>query len=120
MRRLLGIACLALLLGVQGCATARLWADTDPNERIWIDAGKTTEAALQKKGVVYEVYSGDLGKGYLIRKSARNKMKDYHLRMLGTPVTLVVDAAATVVVVGVYMFVNDPVGTSSLIEDLCD
>ncbi len=45
-------------------------------------------------------------------------MKDYQLRALGTPVTLVVDAAATVVVVGVYVFLADPVGTCSLIEGM--
>jgi hypothetical protein len=36
--------------------------------------------------------------------------------MLGTPVTLAVDAATTVAVVGVYLFLSDPVGTLSLLE----
>jgi hypothetical protein len=93
-----------------------LWEDANPNERIWIDASKTTEEALKKKGVEYEVYTGDNGKGYLIKKTGREKMKDYQLRALGTPVTLVMDAASTVVVVGIYMFVSDPVGTCSLID----
>jgi hypothetical protein len=109
----------AVLLCAQGCATQRLWEDTSTHQRIWIDATKTTEAALKAKGVDYQVYADVRGKGYLIRKSGWDKMKDYHLRMLGTPVTLVVDAASTVAVVGVYMFVTDPVGTCSLIEALC-
>lgn len=111
------IVCVAILLGAQGCATSYLWENTDTNERIWIDAGKTTEEALQERGVDYQVYEGKRGKGYLVRKTSRHKMKDYSLRMLGTPVTLAVDAATTVAVIGVYMFLHDPVGTVALFCD---
>lgn len=111
---------IALLLTCQGCATSALWARTDPQARVWIDENRTTEAELQKRGVDYEVYNGEKGNGYLIKKSGWQKMKDYQFRALGTPVTLALDAASIVVVVGVYMFVNDPVGTVSLIDDLAD
>jgi hypothetical protein len=40
------------------------------------------------------------------------------LRALGTPVTLVIDAATTVVVVGTFVFINDPGGTARLIDKL--
>jgi hypothetical protein len=53
-------------------------------------------------------------------KSGWQKFNDYHLRILGTPVTLAVDAVTTVAVVGVIMFLNDPDGTCSLIEALCN
>lgn len=67
----------------------------------------------------YEVYDHGNGKGYLIKKSRMDTMKDYQLRALGTPVTLVLDAATTVVVVGVYVFFHDPVVTGGLINNLC-
>jgi len=110
---------LGILVVCQSCATARLWEDIDPNERIWIDASKTTEEALRKKGVDFEAYDSGNCKGYLIKKSGMDRMKDYQLRALGTPVTLALDAATTVVVVGAYMFVNDPDGTVWLIKALC-
>jgi hypothetical protein len=112
-----------MLIGVvvvcQSCATQKLWDDTNPRARIWIDADKTTEAALRSRGVTYEVYDTGRGKGYLIEKSGWQKMKDYQLRALGTPVTLALDATKTVVVVGVYVFMNDPYHTISLIEAIC-
>ena len=120
MKRISRVILMGLLLNCQACSTAKLWEDANPNERIWIDASKTTEAALKERGLDYQVYSNERGSGYLIKKSGREKMKDYQLRALGTPVTLVLDAAATVVVVGVYMFLSDPVGTCSLIEDVSD
>ena len=113
-RRLL----IGVLLLAQACATQGLWRYADPNERIWIDAGKITEARLQARGIRYEISQTDWGSGYLIEKSGWEKMKDYHLRLLGTPVTLALDAATTVVVVGVYLFLNDPQGTCDLIEAL--
>lgn len=116
MKRMLSVLLMGLLLSGQACTTAKLWEDANPNDRIWIDADKTTEASLKARGVDYQVYNDKGVSGYLIKKHGLERMKDYQLRALGTPVTLVVDAAATVVVVGVYMFINDPVGTCSLIE----
>lgn len=118
MKIILSVILMGILVVCQSCTTAKLWKDMDPNERIWIDASKTTEEALQKKGVDYEVYNSGSCKGYLIKKSGMERMKDYQLRALGTPVTLVVDAATTVVVVGAYMFVNDQEGTYLLIKAL--
>jgi hypothetical protein len=116
MKNLSRMALIGFLAVCQSCATAKLWEDTNPNERIWIDSSKITEEALKKRGVAYQVETTQWGTGYLVEKSAAEKMKDYHLRMLGAPVTLVVDAATTVVVVGVYMFLNDPDGTCDLIR----
>lgn len=120
MKSTTGAMLLAALVMCQSCATARLWDDTNPNVRLWMDGKKITEAELQKRGVEYVVHKTPLGDGYLIEKSGSQRMKDYHLRMLGTPVTLVADAATTVVVVGVYMFCSDPEGTVSLIDGLCN
>ncbi|MBM4154034.1 MAG: hypothetical protein FJ221_03290 [Lentisphaerae bacterium] len=106
---------LALL---QGCATARLWEWTDPNERVWIGADAITEQALQARGIDYQVYSGALGNGFLVRKNVRGRLWDYQLRALGTPVTLVLDAATVVVIIGAFVFVHEPAGTVKLIEKL--
>jgi hypothetical protein len=119
MKHLFGAILAGLLVMSQGCATSKLWEDADPNERIWIDGSKTTEAALKQRGVDYQVYNSGATKGYLLKKSSVEKMKDYQLRMLGTPVTLIADAAGAVAVVGVYMFLADPAGTVSLIEQAC-
>jgi hypothetical protein len=119
MKSILRVILMGIVVVCQSCATAKLWEDSDPNERIWIDASKTTEEALQKKGVDYDVYDRGDCRGYLIKKSGMDRMKDYQLRALGTPVTVVLDAATTVVVVGAYMFVNDPDGTVRLIKALC-
>ena len=118
MKIISSLTLIAVLLICQSCATSKLWDDTNPNERVWIDATKISEEALKQRGVDYQIYAVEQGKGYLVPKSSWGKMKDYQLRMLGTPVTLVADAATTVVVVGVYMFITDPEGTICLIEAL--
>jgi len=100
--------------------TSKLWQDTDPNAVMWIDATKITEAELRERGVKYRAHKTAAGDGFLIEKSEHDKLRDYHLRLLGTPVTLAVDAASTVLVVGVYMFLHDPAGTVSIIEHVCD
>lgn len=116
MKRLRSLILLGVLVICQSCATQRLWDDADPTARVWIDADKITEDALKNRGVKYEVYTDERGKGYLIEKTGWQKMSDFQLRMLGTPVTLVLDGASTVAVVGVYLFLNDPKGTCNLIH----
>jgi hypothetical protein len=118
MKSLSRVILMGLLLFSQSCATSRLWDDTNPNDRVWISADKITEQALKTRGVDYQPYALKQGNGYLVHKSSWGRMKDYHLRMLGTPVTLVVDTATTVVVVGFYALLTDPEGTICLIEAL--
>ena len=110
----------AMLIGVllicQACTTAKLWEDTNPKERVWVAANVITEEGLKKKGVKYEAHTAEWGNGYLIEKSQAEKMKDFHLRMLGTPATVVLDAATTVVVVGAVVLLSDPDGVFDLIK----
>jgi len=105
-----------MLVFCQSCATSKLWDDTRTPEWIWIDANKISAETLQKRGVEYRVQDTQWGKGYLIKPSMTEKMTDFQLRMLGTPVTLAVDAVTSVAVVGVYLLLSDPVGTLSLLE----
>lgn len=112
------IALAGILLLCQACTTAKLWEDTEP--QVWIDASQITEAELKERGVPYRVYRSSIMNGYLVDKSTREKMKGYHLRMLGTPVTLTIDAAGTAVaaaVVGVYLF---PEGACELLNHACN
>jgi hypothetical protein len=97
-----------------------LWDDTDPNERIWIDADAITEAELKKRGVEYEIYTTETFNGFLVKKSAKDKFKDYHLRLLGAPVTLVVDAATTVVVGAAIVLYTNPEATCELLNHACN
>lgn len=102
-----------------GC-TSMLWDDTRSDELVFISSKDITEEELQKRGVEYEVFSSETYNGFLVEKSTKDKFKDYHLRMLGTPVTLTVDAASTVVVAGVAVLLSDPEGTVRLIDEMCD
>lgn len=111
---------LAVMVICQSCTTQKLWQSTNPNERIWVDANKITEESLKKRGVDYSISENEWGKGYLIEKSGWRKFGDYHLRVLGTPVTLAVDAVTTVAVVGVLMFLYEPEGTCELIQILAE
>lgn len=95
--------------------TSKLWESNNPNERVWINADKITEDKLKQRGVEYTRYNTKQGSGYLVPKSEWRKIKDFNLCMLGTPVTLVVDAATVVVVVGVASLM-DP----SAAQGVCD
>jgi len=106
------------LLTCASCCTSALWENTDPNGRLWLDSKQITEAELQRRGIHHEIYTADWGQGYLVKKSSWHKLRDYNLRLLGTPVTLVLDAATAVAVVGVVMFANDPVGMCDLVGAL--
>lgn len=108
-----------LALSQPGCTT-KLWDATNPNERIWIGEGEISEAELKKRGVEYEVYSSETCPGFLVEKSAMNKFKDYNLRMLGTPVTLAVDAAASVVVGAALVLYSNPEATCVLLNEVCN
>lgn len=90
-----------LILGGASCMTQKLWEDTDPNEWVRVGSPQLTESVLREKGIAYQKTDGD---HLFIQKTTAQKMRDYHLRALGAPVTVVVDAASTVgtiVVIGV-------------------
>jgi hypothetical protein len=89
-----------------GYTTQKLWESNNPNVHIWIDADKITEDELKQRGVKYTTYSSEKMNGYLVEKSERDKLKGFYLKMLGTPVTLTVDAATIVAVVGVLVGVG--------------
>jgi len=104
-----------LAISLFGCThcTTKLWQDTDPYQTVWIDAEEITAAELKARGVEYRRYSTEKHNGFVVEKSEKEKLKDYTYRALGTPVTLVVDAAATTacgVVVFGYFFITSEGG----------
>ena len=87
----------AVLLCCPAClsTTTKLWEDTDPDDRIVLDANATSEATLQKLGVDYELIEVGDWKGYRVEKSRIRKALDCQLRLAGTPPALALDAAGT-------------------------
>ena len=57
VKQLFQVVLVGFLFSCQACSTAKLWEDADPNARIWMDADKTTEAALKERGLHYQVYN---------------------------------------------------------------
>jgi hypothetical protein len=83
--------CLALsALLCTSCSTTSLWRSTDPNECIEVRYDQMTEAALIEDGFTYT--KDDAKQFYFVEKSSKEKFRDYALRTLGTPVTVVADA----------------------------
>ena len=80
---------------VSGC-TSLLWNTVNPEERVWIPANQITEAELKKRGIEYEKCEGML-QGYLVRKSKMQRLRDYTVLTLATPITVALDGAFVVV-----------------------
>ena len=89
-----------LVAFTSSCTTQRLWDQTNPNERVWISTTEVSEQQLIDKDIPYYKTEDILGAGYLIPKSKARQLGDVTLRMLATPVTITIDAATIVVVVG--------------------
>ena len=99
---------LAVLLGMSmlfnsSCATQALWDETNPRERVWVSSSEVTEQRLIDKGIPYYRSDDQLGPGYLIPKTTVRQLGDYTIRVLATPITVTIDAATTVAVVGVVL-----------------
>lgn len=86
------------------CATKTLWEKTDPNEYIKIKFTEITEEKLKKKGVKY--ITDEKNFVFLVEKNSFDKLKDYSVRIFGTPITIAIDAS-TLVIVGVAFAIVD-------------
>lgn len=92
MNKFLIVFCLICLATCNSCATSALWKSTDPNGYAIIKFTDISEEELQNKGSKY--YKDDNTLSYYVNKNSYQKFKDYTYRVLGTPFTIVVDAAA--------------------------
>jgi len=80
------------------CLTTRLWKATDPVEYVAVSQNKISESELQERKVSYR--KDDERGLYYVEKTSLRRLGDYTLRALAAPVTVVLDAAMAIVVVG--------------------
>ncbi len=78
------------------CVTQALWKRTDSSSYVVISSNDISEEELQKRGAKY--IKNDEAAVFYVEKSDFEKFKDYTYRTLGTPVTVVIDAAIVVLV----------------------
>ncbi|MGD9612849.1 MAG: hypothetical protein AB7V22_08080 [Kiritimatiellia bacterium] len=95
MKRLSNAILATALFLCPACTTTQLWEDTDPENRILLEANTTSEKTLRKLGVEYTAIEVGEWKGYSVEKSRIRKALDYQLRLAGTPPALALDAAGT-------------------------
>lgn len=88
---------------ITSCTTHALWEATDPNEYVAITRNIANEKRLEAGGLDYRV---DNERGLIyVEKNKLQKTRDYTIRTLATPVTVVFDAASTIVIVGAAVYV---------------
>lgn len=88
----MGLTLICILL-LPSCATNRLWENTNPNEKLWVDTRDIADVELRNGERDYEYLSCGAVRGYMVEKSDARKVSDFMLRALGTPVTLTLDSA---------------------------
>lgn len=95
----------ALCAALASCATPALWDATNPRRCVAIKKTPANEEALKAKGIPY---TEDPKRDYFyVEKSKLRKAGDYASRTLATPVTVILDAAGTaIVVVGVLAILS--------------
>ena len=100
-------ATMFLLLAVlcQSCCTRALWRGTDPHEVVWISTTDINDSQLIARGAPYRKYVHPvLGPGYLVEKAKLDTLRDYTLRVLASPFTIVIDGVVFVV----NLYITDP------------
>lgn len=81
---------------LSSCATPALWRKTDPSSYIVMSSDVITEEELHKRGAKY--IKNEQAAVFYVKKSDFDKFADYTYRTIGTPITVVVDAAIVVLV----------------------
>jgi hypothetical protein len=86
------------------CATSYVWRHTDPQEYVFIERSPAHEAYFQQHKIPYLVdYKG---KTLYVDKTKLQKFRDYSVRTLAIPVTVVLDAATSIAVVGGLLYLG--------------
>jgi hypothetical protein len=99
LRRLFALGMVVIM--TTSCATSKLWEATDPEEYVSVPQSEVSEAELREKGVDYR--KDDAHGVYYVEKSSLRRLGDYSIRFFAAPVTVVLDAATAIVVVGVVV-----------------
>ncbi len=115
MTRLALCSCLMAAVLTSSCATKALWRATDPDSYVRVRGDLVTEETLKKKGLKY--FKSDKDHAFYVEKNGFDRFRDYTLRVFATPVTVAIDAAMAIFVIGT-------VGAAGEIEeetkDQCD
>jgi hypothetical protein len=106
-----------LLILCQSCATSALWDATHPDSRVWIESNKITPAQLEQRCAKQQVDALPVPGGYLVGKSKGHKKMDVAFRVVGTPVTLALDAASGVVLASAGLIFVMPQLFLPMLED---
>ncbi|MFH2046792.1 MAG: hypothetical protein ABIK92_16800 [Pseudomonadota bacterium] len=93
-----------LFFVLNSCATTYLWDRTDPNGYVKIKFTEITEDNLKSRGAKY--IRDDNEHAFYVDKDSFDRFKDYSTRVLGTPITVVIDAT-TVVIFAVAFAITD-------------
>jgi hypothetical protein len=88
---------LVLLAGLAGCATRTLWRDYGPDSYVEVPAADVDPATLDREGVEHRLLPNG---NRLVPRRGLDRVGAYAVLIFATPVTVVVDAAVTVTVVG--------------------
>src|SRR6266540_31548 len=80
------------------CATKALWEATSAESYVRVRSDLVAEEDLKKKGLKY--FKSDKDKAYYVEKNDFDRLKDYTFRLFGTPITVVIDAATSILVIG--------------------
>lgn len=78
-----------------------LWEATAPNKSVQIEYSKMTEDELKSKGIKY--ITDEKTKSIYIEKDSTSKSLDYTYRVLGTPITVALDAGSIAFILISYM-----------------
>lgn len=88
---------ISLVFFMNSCCTEKLWEETRPE--YWLSKEVISEKELIEKNVNYKKEAD----GFFIEKPPLNKIGDYTLRVIGTPITAVAD---TIIFGGLFILVN--------------
>jgi len=98
MRKLGVVACLLIAAQLSACATKSLWDSTSADKYVRVRADRNSEDEAKGNGLAY--FKSDDGKSLYVQKTAGDRCRDYAVRLVGTPFTLVIDAVGTVLFIG--------------------
>ena len=94
--KVLALSIITIMLS--SCTTKALWEATSPESYVRVRSDLVAEEDLQKKGLKY--FKSDKDKAFYVEKNDFDRLKDYTVRLFGTPITVVIDAATSILVIG--------------------
>jgi len=89
---------LLVALQLSSCATKSLWVNTSADRYKRVRADLVSEEDVKKKDLPY--FKSNDGSSYYVKKTTGDRVWDYTLRVFGTPVAVVMDAAYVVLFIG--------------------